>query len=170
MFARYQSPHLHFAMGNLLTSARSLTRMASSFNLPDWETPVPIHLTSNLSQEQLLSFPAFSTWTSTLRHSLTLQQNMSHPFHSSPYKLRRIDIQCADFFGGQRLGFIKLTATITNDKDEKLPGSVFLRGGSVAILVCSQRWRVQVFRRLTNTACSSSFILLTPAIPMMRNM
>lgn len=122
-------------MGNILASVRSLTRMSSSFNLPDWENPVQVNLTSDLSQEQLLSFLAFKNWASTLRHSLSLQQNASHPFHSAPYKLRQIDIQAVDFFGGERIGFLKLKAEVSNDNDEKLPGSIFLRGCSVAMLV-----------------------------------
>ena len=39
------------------------------------------------------------------------------------------------FFGGGNLGFVKLKADISNDEGEKLPGIVFLRGGSVAMLL-----------------------------------
>lgn len=39
------------------------------------------------------------------------------------------------FFGGERIGFIKFKAEVSNDNGEKFPGSVFLRGGSVAMLV-----------------------------------
>ncbi|KAL8716407.1 MAG: hypothetical protein Q9220_000314 [cf. Caloplaca sp. 1 TL-2023] len=106
----------------------------STFMLPDSEPEVPVHLTSGLSQEQLLSFTAFKTWISTLRYSLSLQQEKSHTFNSAPYKLRKIDIQSVDFFGGKRLGFVKLKAEVSNDDGEKLPGSVFLRGGSVGMM------------------------------------
>ena len=98
----------------------------SSFTLPDSKPEVSVHLTSDLSQEQLLSFPAFKTWISTLQHSLSTQRNKSHTFHSAPYKLRNIEIQTVDFFGGKRIGFIKLKAEVSNDKGEKLPGSVFV--------------------------------------------
>ncbi|KAL9132532.1 MAG: hypothetical protein Q9175_006296 [Cornicularia normoerica] len=110
----------------------------STFILPNSEPEVPVHLTSDLSQEQLLSFQAFETWISTLQHSLTTQQNKSHTFHSAPYKLRNIEIQSVDLFGGNRIGFIKLKAEVSNDKGEKLPGSVFLRGGSVGMLLILQ--------------------------------
>ncbi|KAL8948439.1 MAG: hypothetical protein Q9222_005373 [Ikaeria aurantiellina] len=110
----------------------------STFILPNSEPEIPIHLTSDLSQDQLLSFPAFKTWISTLQYSLSIQQEKSHTFYTAPYKLRKIDIQSVDFFGGKRLGFVKLKAEVSNDDGEKLPGSVFLRGGSVGILLILQ--------------------------------
>ena len=99
----------------------------STFALPNSKPEVLVHLTSDLSQEQLLSFPAFKTWINTLQHSLSTQESKSHPFHSAPYRLRNIEIQSVDFFARKRLGFIKLKAEISNDEDEKLPGSVFVR-------------------------------------------
>ena len=111
--------------------------MMSTFALPHSQPPVYVSLTQDLSQDQLLSFPAFKTWISTLQHSLSLQQNRSHTFNASPYQLRSVKIQSVDFFGGKRIGFIKLSAEISNDNEEKLPGSVFLRGGSVGMLVNS---------------------------------
>lgn len=49
--------------------------------------------------------------------------------------MRSITIQSYDLFGGKRLGFLKLKADVSNGKGETLPGSVFLRGPSVAMLV-----------------------------------
>ena len=107
----------------------------STFTLPDSDLDVSVSLTPDLSKDQLLSFPAFKTWISTLQHSLSLQNQKSHTFHSSPYVLRKIDVQSVDFFGGNKLGFVKLKAEVSNSNGEKLPGSVFLRGGSVGMLV-----------------------------------
>jgi ADP-sugar diphosphatase len=107
----------------------------STFTLPDSSPECPVHLTSDLTKDQLLSFPAFKTWSKTLQHSLKQQENKNHTFHETPYKLRSINIQSVDFFGGERIGFIKLKAEVSNDDGEKFPGSVFLRGGSVAMLV-----------------------------------
>lgn len=109
----------------------------STFTMPSSTSEeVPVHLTPDLTQNQLLSFPAFKNWISTLEHSLSLQQkDEKHTFHASPYKLRKIDIQSVDFFGSGKLGFVKLKAEVSNDKGEKLPGSVFLRGGSVGMMV-----------------------------------
>lgn len=110
------------------------SKAMSTFNLPNDGNEVPVNLTSDLDKEQLLSFPAFRTWISTLQHSLSTQRNQNHTFHTAPYKLRKIDVQAVDFFGGGRVGFIKLKAEISNDSGEKLPGSVFLRGGSMCNL------------------------------------
>ena len=107
----------------------------SSFALPNTSPEVRVQLTEDLHKDQLLSFPAFKNWISTLQHSLSLQKNQAHTFNSTPYKLRSINIQAVDFFGGGRLGFVKLKAEVSNDNGESLPGSVFLRGGSVAMMV-----------------------------------
>jgi len=49
--------------------------------------------------------------------------------------LRSVTVQSFDLFGSERLGFLKLTADVSNAAGEKLPGAVFLRGPSVAMLV-----------------------------------
>ena len=110
----------------------------STFILPAFKPDVHVNLIQGLEKDQLLSFPAFKTWISTLQHSLSTQQFQSHTFHSVPYTLRRIDVQSVDYFGGGRIGFIKLKAEVSNDKGEKLPGSVFLRGGSVGMMLILQ--------------------------------
>ena len=108
----------------------------STFTLPNSE--VTVRLTPDLKEDQLLSFPAFKTWINTLNHSLSTQHLESHTFHAAPYRLRKIDVQSVDFFGGGRVGFIKLKAEVSNDDGEKLPGSVFLRGGSVGMMLILQ--------------------------------
>lgn len=105
----------------------------STFTIPG--SNLRVNSTPDLIQDDLLSFPAFKTWISTLQHSLARQQNPSHEFHRDPYILRQIDIQSIDRFGGGRLGFVKLKADVSNARGENLPGSVFLRGGSVGMLV-----------------------------------
>ncbi len=110
----------------------------STFTLPNSESKVIIHLTPDLEEDQLLSFLPFKTWINTLEHSLSTQKSKSHTFHAAPYKLRKINIQSVDFFGGGRVGFIKLRAEVSNDDGEKLPGSVLLRGGSVGMMLVLQ--------------------------------
>jgi ADP-sugar diphosphatase len=109
------------------------------FILPNSEPGVRVHLTRDLSQDELLSFPAFKTWINTLQHSLSLQKQESHAFNSSPYSLKEIRVQAIDRFGGKRLGFVKLQAEVSNKANEQLPASVFLRGGSVCMLVRNSR-------------------------------
>lgn len=105
----------------------------ASFILPG--TQARVNTIPDLTQDDLLSFPAFKRWTNTLQNSLAQQERETHEFHHDPYHLRSIDIQSIDRFGGGRLGFVKLKADVSNSQGEKLPGIVFLRGGSVGILV-----------------------------------
>ncbi|KAI1655927.1 hypothetical protein F4813DRAFT_149167 [Daldinia decipiens] len=104
-------------------------------DIPD----IPVKLPEGLPEEKLLGFSPFNNWLATLTHSLSLQHtNAAHPFHQDPYALRGITIQSFDLFGRaprQRLGFLKFIADIKNSAGETLPGSVFLRGASVAMLV-----------------------------------
>lgn len=107
----------------------------STFILPDWTPPCEVKLPEDLSKDRLLSTVAFKTWSKTLKQSLAQQSNKDHPFHDAPYSLKSIRVQSVDFFGGSRVGFVKMSAEVSNDKGEKLPGSILLRGGSVAMLV-----------------------------------
>lgn len=103
----------------------------STFTL---DTNVQVKSIPDLTEDQLLSFPAFKIWRSTLEDSLARQSHPEHPFRSNPYVLREIEIQAIDRWGG-RLGFVKFKALISNSQGETIPGSVFLRGGSVGMLV-----------------------------------
>lgn len=112
----------------------------TSFILPNSTPGCTVTLPHNLTQEQLLSFKAFKEWHIALTHALSLQIQKSHTFNKNPYKLRSIDVQAADWFTKTKLGFVKLQAEIKTDPTEDgkydwLPGAVFLRGGSVAMLV-----------------------------------
>jgi hypothetical protein len=96
--------------------AQRLARMSSSFTLPNSKPEVKVNLTSDLSKDQLLSFTAFKNWISTLQQSLSLQQQKSHTFNDAPYILRQIDVQAVDFFGGDKLGFVKLRSRMIRVK------------------------------------------------------
>ncbi|KAK0656267.1 hypothetical protein B0T16DRAFT_315469 [Cercophora newfieldiana] len=96
---------------------------------------VPVTLPQGLSQELVLKFHPFQSWITTLQNSLALQtENKSHPFHEDPYVLRSVTVQAYDLFG-KRIGFLKLTSDVSNGAGESLPGAIFLRGPSVAMLV-----------------------------------
>ncbi|KAH6628219.1 hypothetical protein F5144DRAFT_493491 [Chaetomium tenue] len=106
----------------------------STFQHPDYH--IPITLPAGLSQSQLLAFPPFNSWLTTLQTSLATQRTTpTHPFHADPYTLHAITVQAFDRFGPARLGFVKLTSAVTNAAGEALPGAVILRGPSVAMLV-----------------------------------
>lgn len=111
----------------------------STFRLPfkvaDRTEHATISLPSDLTEEQLLSFRPFKTWLSTLEKTFALQSDSSHTFHDSPYTLRSITVQAVDFFGGKRIGFLKFKADVINQDGESIPGALFMRGGSVAMLI-----------------------------------
>ncbi|RGP59982.1 hypothetical protein FLONG3_11037 [Fusarium longipes] len=95
---------------------------------------IQLNLPDGLSEEQLGSFKPFNNWVETLTNSLRLQSSSSHPFHKDPYALRSVTVQSFDLFGGKRLGFVKLTAQVSNEAGETLPAAALLRGPSVAML------------------------------------
>ncbi|KAM7205231.1 Nudix hydrolase [Rhypophila sp. PSN 637] len=101
---------------------------------------ISVTIPEGISQDQVLAFHPFNSWLVKLQSSLALQQtNRNHPFHSNFYFIRSITIQSYDKFG-PRIGFLKLTCDVsTTEKNGKkaefLPGAVFLRGPSVAMLV-----------------------------------
>lgn len=125
--------------------------------------PIPVFLPPTLSTQDFhallpvsvsrpsFTFPALEDWLTRLFENFRLQENESHPYHKHPYRLRELDIQAVDWFWRNvpgkedKLGFMKIQSKIETDPyvhagEEKeradwLPGAVFLRGGSVAILV-----------------------------------
>jgi ADP-sugar diphosphatase len=124
----------------------------SWFTLDDFDPPVHVELTSNITQKQLLDFRAFKDWKETLRTNLELQRtDPDHAFHSDPFVLRKIEIQSVDWFGSSRVGFVKLRASMRNSSNRELPGIAFLRGGYVAVLMIlrpqdsrDERWVLMV--------------------------
>jgi ADP-sugar diphosphatase len=108
-------------------------------------------LTSDSNAKAAFTFPALDNWLTNLLYNFTLQQNEAHPFHRHPYKLRKLEIQAVDWFWRNlpgredKLGFMKIQSAIETDpyvhdgeekaKADWIPGAVFLRGGSVAVLV-----------------------------------
>lgn len=108
-------------------------------------------LTSQSNSKAAFTFPALDNWLSKLFHNLSLQRNEVHPYHKHPYKLRSLEIQAVDWFWRglkgkeDKLGFMKIQSKIETDpyihdgeesaRADWIPGAVFLRGGSVAVLV-----------------------------------
>ena len=127
-------------------------------------------LTSDSSPKAAFTFPALDNWLAKLFQNFDLQKNEAHPFHKHPYKLRSLDVQALDWFWQGRpghedkLGFMKIQSKIetdayVHDGEEKaradwIPGAVFLRGGSVAVLVSILH---QGFNRADQKPCRSSY-------------
>jgi ADP-sugar diphosphatase len=127
------------------------------------DSAIPVYLPHNLTKDEFHSlvpgsgsdpaftFQALQNWLTKLFRNFALQNNANHPFREHPYKLRELDVQAVVWFRETspekegKLGFMKIQAKIETDpyihgeeKDERpdwLPGAVFLRGGSIAILV-----------------------------------
>ncbi|KAF2766268.1 nudix hydrolase 14 [Teratosphaeria nubilosa] len=106
----------------------------NNFCLKDGDSSVPVALPDGLTEAQLLGFKAFSDWHRCLKNSLEKQKLGDHPFRQAPYRLRHIRVDSFDK-PRDRILFVKMVATITNDHGDALPGVVFLRGGSVAVLL-----------------------------------
>ncbi|KAL1605258.1 hypothetical protein SLS60_004802 [Paraconiothyrium brasiliense] len=99
------------------------------------------------TKEIIESMPAYKNWLTGLLQNLALQQNPHHVFHKNQYKLRSVDLQAPTWFPAGKppgkLGFLKAQCAIEADhlEDGKklwLPGAVFLRGGSVGVLIIIQ--------------------------------
>lgn len=109
-----------------------------TFDLPGWHPAVPVAHDSGITQGQILDFRGFDTWQKTLKSSLSRQKFSDHEFNKDPYELKGIEIQSYDLVGKEgkkRPLFIKLKANVENAKGEFIPAVVFLRGGSVAVLI-----------------------------------
>lgn len=154
---------------------------SNKFTLPDSDPPCEVHLPHNLTKDQLLNFPAFQNWLQAFRHNLSLQTNQDHTFHEDPYRLRAIEVESATWFSPHMLGFVKIQASVTTDTGGPhgwLPGAVFLRGRSVAMLVIYRNeipnkrladWVRSSSSLMTGTQTlktrSTSFSLFSPVLP-----
>ncbi|CAN6600026.1 hypothetical protein TRVA0_001S08240 [Trichomonascus vanleenenianus] len=89
--------------------------------------PVTVPEGVDLDKEQLEKFGPFQRWKTRMERSLREQKDV--------FELSKIQIQNADFFGNNRLGFLKFKAHVTHTNGKHVPGVVVLRGDSVAMLV-----------------------------------
>lgn len=110
-----------------------------TFDLPGWDTAIPVTHDSGITQAEILNFKAFEDWQKTLKSSLRRQKFSDHEFNADPYELKAIEIQSYDLVGSMYNKppfFIKLKARVENAKGAEEPGIVFLRGGgTVAVLI-----------------------------------
>lgn len=106
---------------------------------------IPVHLPNSITPHELEDMKAFKDWKTTLHANLRLQNEQEdHAFHTHPYSLRSIEVKSVTRFPNGNVGFIKIDAAVERDSfpgDEQrripksLPGTAFLRGGSVAMLM-----------------------------------
>ncbi|KAK9477757.1 hypothetical protein V1514DRAFT_332925 [Lipomyces japonicus] len=134
-----------------MTTKKAL--MASiSFVFKSIPVTIPSHLVATgLSQSHVEQFGPFVNWITKLTSSLQ-STPVKGGFNDSKnnnknknndndvevgtfYYLKSVHVQSADFFGNKKLGFLKVSALVEDNQHRHLPGIVFLRGQSVAMLV-----------------------------------
>lgn len=107
-------------------------------------TSIPVYLPNTISKHELETMKAFQIWKATLHNNITLQQSVEHRFHMRPFSLRSIEVKSVTRFPNGRVGFIIIDAAVERDSLpdgdswgflKSLAGTVFLRGGAVAVLM-----------------------------------
>lgn len=94
-----------------------------------------------MTKAKVLDFTAFHDWINVLQKSLQRQYDVKdHQFNKDPYFLRWIKIEAFNefFIKGKPkpcILFMKIFAEVSTNYNNFLPGVVFLRGGSIAILM-----------------------------------
>jgi len=86
---------------------------------------IPVTTSCNLDVETVKRFKPFKDWCEKLGQD-------------SKLKLKHIEFQNVDMFGPTRIGFLKFKATVfqkEHSKNKPLPGIVFMRGPSMAVLM-----------------------------------
>ena len=91
-----------------------------------------------LNEEILMGFTAFNKWLMKLKRNLERQKRQGQVFSTDPWRLERVTIHHVTPFGN-KIGFLTIEAFQRkgegkNPKDQ-LDRVIFLRGGSVAILM-----------------------------------
>ncbi|POS68866.1 NUDIX domain-containing protein [Diaporthe helianthi] len=136
-----------------------------------------------IDKEELEEFKAFQDWKKTMQENLARQERYeSHLHHDRPYSLRSIHVQAITRFPQGQVGFVKIEAWIqreaTSEQQKEtadphkypvdyrntLYETIFLRGGSVAVLMIlrpsdkrDERW-VILTEQARVPACSLRFI------------
>lgn len=110
--------------------------MAHTCQLPGFDPPVTVKLTEDLDLDALLKFKAFNDWQERLKDNLRKQKQPGHTFESHPWSLREIHIHHVAMFATGKIGFMTIEAKLARDEEPRqLDRVVFLRGGSVAMLM-----------------------------------
>ena len=114
---------------------------------------VPVTASCQCHLEDILANPNFSNWVNNFDEGLLV---------------KNIDIQNVDYFGNGRIGFIKLKSLVykaSNPEVRHVPGIVFMRGPSVAILIvltCNGK-KYTILTRQPRVPISSSCFTEIPA-------
>ena len=116
--ALYSMIHIRFGISNWLGQIRS---MSTTVHIAGRAVPVTASCSCDL--EAIVKCPNFVNWTKHI---------------DSELDVRSIDVQSVDMFGNGRIGFIKFKSLVFKKsvpEGRHIPGIVFMRGPSVAILL-----------------------------------
>jgi ADP-sugar diphosphatase len=146
--------------------------MPTTFQLSKAGMPEPMPITVadglDIDGSKLMNFPAFKQWFVSLGSNLAIQQTPGHTFETEPWRLIEVKIHTVTVFPNGKIGFMTIEA-ILRKGDGKSPGNalervVFLRGGSVAVLMLlrpkdSRKERYVILTEQPRIgACSTSFL------------
>ncbi|KAJ2452778.1 hypothetical protein EV183_002676 [Coemansia sp. RSA 2336] len=114
----------------------------------------PKSLCTSISLDAIRKFPPFVQWLA------ALDTQTQHAPPNKQVAVSKITIQSIDEFRSGKIGFLKFSALATHQAEQKqIPGIVFLRGGSVAMLVVL---RTQPARqKVPSHEDTASYVLLT---------
>ncbi|EKG17141.1 hypothetical protein MPH_05595 [Macrophomina phaseolina MS6] len=144
-----------------------------SQTLPDFSFPVKVtykrhddeHKQKRFENTQL-EFKAFKDWRRSIRNNLERQSEPGHNFQADPWILREVKVHSVHVFANDKIGFMTIEAFFERAVEEpkKLDRVVFLRGGSVAMLMILRPRDSPNEREVIMTdqprigACSMSFL------------
>jgi ADP-sugar diphosphatase len=110
--------------------------MPSTFQLSAWKPAIPVTVADghDLDEKKLLAFPAFENWLEALKKNLAVQKTPGATFEKDPWRLTGVNIHSVTVFANGKIGFMTIEALLKKS-DTNLDRVIFLRGGSVAVLM-----------------------------------
>ncbi|KAJ2850808.1 hypothetical protein IWW36_001623 [Coemansia brasiliensis] len=117
----------------------------------------PKSLCARVSLDTIRQFPPFVQWLA----ALDTQMLQTQP--NNQVVVSKITVQSIDEFHSGKIGFLKFSALATHQAEQKqVPGIVFLRGGSVAMLVILRTQQAGAAnQQRVPSHRDSSYVLLT---------
>jgi len=144
--------------------------MPTTFQLSAPRPAIPVTVADGIDIDEagLMVFPAFENWLESLGSNLAIQKTPGHTFEMEPWRLVEVKIHAVTIFANGKIGFMTIEAILRKSDGEspenKLDRVVFLRGGSVAVLMIlrpnnSRNERYVILTEQPRIgACSTSFL------------
>jgi ADP-sugar diphosphatase len=110
----------------------------SDFVLSGTSPPIQVTVGAGLKLDEttLLGFKAFRDWLNAISKNLERQDTSGHTFQSDPWTLKEVKVHSVTIFATGKIGFMTIEALLRRRQNpNQLDRVVFLRGGSVAVLM-----------------------------------